>query len=178
MYYYWDVDFTVEQKITFYLMIWYAGDFQSNILNHLQKVNSQSIRKYTKILEDLGFLTIDNKINPNTSDLEKFYFISQKNFKGIFNHLCRSVKSSFNENVFISLLKSKKPFSVDVVNAFLDDLIFDDLLDNKKLFNLLNRSFSTFFYFVIKLGSSIDSNSTADIFMKTIYTQLSDINSK
>ena len=177
MYYNWDENLPVDNKINFFLLIWNKGEFQNNLIQHIQFLQPNSLVKYAKTLKNFGFLSIETKESPNSKNLENFYFVSEKNFINIFNHICRSVRIPFDENIRISLFNSKKELTSDLITDIQNDLIFDDLLDRNKI-NLVNKSISVFFYYIIRSCCSIVPNSAVDVFMNTIFTKLNEITAK
>lgn len=149
-------------RLKFFLLIWNNGKFEDELEKELEISQTESLQKYSKMIETLGFLSIGKKLNSNSTKKENFYFISDENFKNIFIHICDKVKVKFNQEAYELAFNERiniYPIIEEKINAKLDS---NELLLKEVLTALLNKNIAFFFIFIMRTSQKIKNNEFFD----------------
>ena len=144
-------------RLKIFLLLWAKGKYSRSLTDQLQLTENESIEKYTEILVNLGFVTIDEKVSPDGPNKDKFIYISDENFKNIFKHIFKSIGLDFNQEIFETISKDRENVELSIIDQIQFKLETDQSFTEKQLFFMLEKSISYFFVFLIKLSPTVNT---------------------
>ena len=159
-------------RLKFFLLLWAKGKYSRALEEHLQLNPEESLEKYSEIMENLGFLTIDKNISPDGPNKDFFLYISDENLKNIFKHVFKSVNFNFNQDIVDLVSEDRKNVDLDILNEMEFEIGSNQKFSEKRLFYFLEKSISFFFTFIITLSPVIRTNEQNKRFFSNISSQL------
>ncbi len=134
---------TLLNRLKFFLMVWNKGSTKSDLEKTLHLNTNESIESFSDTLNKNGFLTID------ASNSDPYYFISETNFKNIFNHICDSSHIPKDEKMYELVRNNRKEINPDLIKKLPYELSNNKLFEEKNLTLLLEKNIAFLFIFIM-----------------------------
>ncbi len=159
----------LENRLKFFILIWHTGKFASSIENELDLTNKESIHKFGEIIQNLGFLSIENKFNADTQQIENYYYISYKNFENMFFHVLDKAHVKDDIQAFNIVLDDRKNIDPLLISKLSMKISNDRVLSREKFITLLEKNIAFFFLFILRLSPTIASNDYFSNFLNELF---------
>lgn len=144
--------FHLMNRLSFFLMIWNDGSYKSDIEKKLVISKEESLVDYSNTQLESKFISIENRLNPDTNEKEQFYFITTENFSAILDHITRSTLHTFHENTIKFLLEDRIHINLGLIQGIDTVAKINHVPTEKQLFYYLETSIAFFFVFIMQLS--------------------------
>lgn len=95
MFRFFDYSLDSENRCKFFLEIWCKGAFQSDLFTSMPLIKRESIEEFEQVELIKGLVTVTNRENPATRQVENFFLISEKNLSNLFFQICKYAEMKF-----------------------------------------------------------------------------------